>query len=73
MFNPIVNKEGAEIPDIDRRVLYVAVTRSKNDLIMSYNSDKPIKYINDLVDNQLISASKMPTEPLISDNDDDDF
>lgn len=40
---------------------------------MSYNSDKPIKYINDLVDNQLISASKMPTEPLISDNDDDDF
>ena len=71
--DPIVNKEGAEIPDIDRRVLYVAVTRSKNDLIMSYNSDKPIKYINDLVDNQLISASKMPTEPLISDNDDDDF
>ncbi len=71
--DPIVNKEGAEIPDIDRRVLYVAVTRSKNDLIMSYNSDKPIKYIKDLVDNQLISASKMPTEPLISDDDDDDF
>lgn len=71
--DPIVNREGGEIPDIDRKVLYVAVTRSKNDLIMSYNSDKPIKYIKDLVDNQLISASKMPTEPLISDDDDDDF
>lgn len=72
-FDPILRLEGEDIPDIDRKVLYVAVTRSKNDLILSYHTDKPHPYIKELVEKNLIIKADMPTTPLFDDDDDDDF
>ena len=70
-FDPILRLEGEDIPDIDRKVLYVAVTRSKNDLILSYHTDKPHPYIKELVEKNLIIKADMPTTPLFEDDDDD--
>ena len=70
-FDPILRLEGEDIPDIDRKVLYVAVTRSKNDLILSYHTDKPHPYIKELVEKNLIIKADMPTTPLFDDDDDD--
>lgn len=72
-FDSILSTEGSDIPDIDRKVLYVAVTRSKNDLILSYNTDNPHPYIKELVEKNLIIRADMPTTPLFTDDDDDDF
>ena len=70
-FDPILRLEGEDIPDIDRKVLYVAVTRSKNDLILSYHTDKPHPYIKELVEKNLIIKADMPTTPQFDDDDDD--
>ena len=71
--NSVIKREGYIIPDIDRKVLYVAVTRSKNDLIISYNSDEPHPYIKKLVEEKLLIEAPMPTQSLIDNSDDDEF
>jgi superfamily I DNA/RNA helicase len=35
-------------PDIDRRLLFVAVTRSRENLFLSFNSKKPHPYVANL-------------------------
>ena len=45
----IVGKRALENdPDLDRRVLFVAVTRSRENLFLSFNSEKPHPYVANL-------------------------
>ena len=57
-------------PEIDRRLLFVAVTRSRENLFLSYNSKKPHPYVANL---PKAVVTQVDTSKKSTSNDEDFF
>lgn len=57
-------------PELDQRLLFVAVTRSRKDLFLTYSSKHPHKFISDLPNG---SYEKVDNPHLVDDDENDDW
>jgi superfamily I DNA/RNA helicase len=62
-----------QIPDIDRKLLYVASTRSRGDLCYSYSGDTPNYYLQEIINSHLLTEGKKTVEEPADDDGDDFF
>lgn len=67
----IVHREAlASDPDLDRRLLFVAVTRSRENLFISYSSDQPLELLSEIPPE--VVTNVIP-EYQLGGNDEEDF
>jgi superfamily I DNA/RNA helicase len=68
----IVNPDKLKLdPDLDRRLLFVAVTRSRENLFISYSGKGPHKLLSGLPQEVVVNVE--PSKTTKTDNDDEEF